>query len=372
MIMKPITSNLTTNNAQDAISRAQSSNRSAFAARTARDERNFILEVLDDWARIFTNSPIGILTTLFFFAVGIELLFSWPMYSDLMSQMLGSSNAILSLIGGAFIVLWGAYVSHLLAKKMSPPVFDYSVYNEMKFSKNAIPKAAAEEKARVARHRDFIKGLILGILLLTVVAAISWQRVWLMGAITGSDYSLTHKLLPVIAVLIEIISGIYVGYLIRRFNEKSKAKKLHKEFVNQKNNCAYETNMAHEHYQHALRTNEKVHFSKELRDALYRFEQRSQDTDGYVNDIPVLKTLKVVVADENGLLQGVHLAGVLGNGEYCNSIWTNDQGEGILTWENDAKEVLAVYTDNEQHKGPFRENSKIRLDLKRQRQVSSA
>lgn len=370
--MKQISSNLSATNAQESISRAQTSNRAAKAARTARDERNFILQVLEDWARIFTNSPIGILTALFIFAVGMELLFSWPMYSDLMSQMLGSANAMLSLIGGVFIVLWGAYVSHLLAKKMSPSVFDYTVYNEIKFSKNAMPQAAAEEKAHIARHRDFFKGLILGILLLVVVAAISWQRAWLMGAITGSDYSLTHKLLPVVCVLIEIISGIYIGYIIRRYREKRKAKKLHKEFLNRKDICAYETNMAHEHYQHALSTNEKVHFSKELRDTLYRFEHRSQDNDEYVNEIPVLKTLKVVVADENGMVQGIHLAGVLANGEYCNSIWTNDQGEGVLTWDNDAKEVLAVYTDNQQHRGPFRENSTIRLDLKRLKQINTA
>ena len=200
-------------NSQEAIKRAQGSNRAAKVARTARDTRDFILQVLEDWARIFTNSPIVILTSLFVFSVMMELFFSWQMYNDLMSQMTGSANPVLSLIGGLFIVLWGAYVSHLLAKKMSPAMLDYNVYNEMKFSKNAMPQAAAEEKACIARRRDFTKGLIFGVLLLMVVAAISWQRVWLMVAIAGSDYNLTHKLLPVVCVLIEIVSGIYVAYL---------------------------------------------------------------------------------------------------------------------------------------------------------------
>ena len=130
--------------------------------------------------------------------------------------------------------------------------------------------------------------------------------------------------------------------------------------------------MVHEHYQHALSTNEKVHFSKELRDTLYRFENRGQDNDDYVNEIPALKTLKVVIADESGLVEGVHLAGILANGEYCNSIWTNKLGEGILTWDCDAKEVVTVYANNEQHSGPFRENSTIRIDLKRIKKIMAA
>jgi uncharacterized membrane-anchored protein YhcB (DUF1043 family) len=369
--MRQINTNLSSTNSQEAVNRAQNSNRAAKAARTARDKRLFILQVLEDWARIFTNSPIGILSALFLFAVIMEIFFSFPMYTDLMSQMTGKGNVVLALVGGFFIVLWGAYVSHLFAKKMSPAMFNYTVYNEMKFSKNAMPQAAAEEEARIATKRDLTKGLILGILLLIVVAAISWQRVWLMGAITGLDYSLTYKLLPVVCVLIEIISGIYVGYLIRRFRESRKAKKLQKEFVREKDLCTYETKMAYEHHQHAATIGEPLHYSKELRDAYYRYEHRSHDEDNYIDPIPEQKTLKVVVADNDGLVQGVHLAGLLSNGEYCNSIMTNEQGEGVLTWDSDAKEVMLVYTDNEQHNGPYRENSTIRIDLKRTKKIKA-
>lgn len=367
--MKQINSILSETNSQEAVSRASSSNRASKSARVAIGKRNFIQQILDDWARIFTNSPVGILTALFVFAVLMEIFFSFPMYLDLMSQMTGKGNFILALLGALFIVLWGAYVSHLLAKKMSPSVFDYTVYNEMKFSKNAMPQAAAEEKARIASRNDLIKGLFFGIFLLIVVAAISWQRVLLMGAITSADYSLIHKLLPVVCVLIEIISGLYVGYLIRRFLESRKAKKLHKEYVRERDLCVYDTKMAHEHHQHAIEKNEKLHYSKELYDANYRYEHRSQDDENYIDPIPVQKTLTVVVADDNGLMHGVHLAGRLANGEYCNSIYTNEHGEGILSWDSDAKEVLLVYVDNEQHKGPYRENSKIRIDLNRMKKI---
>lgn len=370
--MKQINSILSETNAQEANGRASSSNREAKKARIAFGERNFILQILEVWARIFTNSPIGILTSLFVFSVLMEIFFSFPMYLDLMSQMTGNGNVILALLAALFIVFWGAYVSHLLSKKMSPSVFDYTVFNEMKFSNNAMPQAAAEEKARIATRNDLIKGLFLGIFLLVVVAAVSWQRVLLMGAITSTDYSLIHKLLPVVCVLIEIISGLYVGYLIRRFRKSHKAKRYHKQYVKAKDLCVYHTSMAHEHHNHAIAKGEKLHYSKELYDALYRYKHRSQDDDNYIDPIPTQKTLTVVVSDEQGLIHGVHLAGNLSNGEYCNSIFTDENGEGVLSWDSDAKEVLVVYVDNEQFKGPYRENSKIRIDLQRLKMIKSA
>ncbi len=363
--MKQINSILSATNAQEAVARAQCSSLAAKSARIVRDQRNFIQQLLEDWSRIFTNSPIGILTTLFIFAVLMEIFFSFPMYTDLMSQMTGEGNFMLALVGALFIVLWGAYVSHLISKKMSPAIFDYTVYNEMKFSKAAMPQAAAEEKAHIAARRDLIKGLILGILLLFVVTAVSWQRVWLMGAITGADYSLTHKLLPVVCVLIEIISGIYVGYLIRRSRQLYNVRKFHNEFVREKTLCSYEASMAQAHSQHAIDKGEKLPSTKELGDAMYRYENRALDNDNYVDPVPEKKTLKVVVADNAGFVKGVHLSGILANGEYSNSIVTNDQGEGVLTWDSDTNQVMTIYTDHKQHKGPFRENSTIRIDIDR-------
>jgi len=367
--MKQINTTLSETNTQEAVRRSSISNGSAKIARVAMGRRNSIQQVLEDWSRIFTNSPVAILTALFIFSVLLEIFFSFPMYLDLMSQMTGKGNFVLALLAALFIVLWGAYVSHLLAKKMSPSVFDYTVYNEMKFSQKAMPQAAAEEKAQVATRRDLIKGLIYGIFLLAIVAAVSWQRVLLMGTITASDYSFIHKLLPVVCVLIEIISGLYVGYLIRRFRESLKVRKFHKVYIREKDFCAYNTRMAHEHHQHAIENGEKLHYSKDLYDSLYRYDHRSQDDDNYIDPIPLQKTLSVTVADDQGLLHGAHLAGRLSNDEYCNSIYTNDQGEGILSWDSDAKEVLWVYVDNEQYKGPFRENSKIRIDIKRIKQI---
>lgn len=350
-------------NTIEANNRSQNSNRAAKAARIAKEELNRLLAILDEWSQIFSNSSVALGTSLFMFATAMELFFSWPMYIDMMSQMTGKANNVLAGIGGGFLVLWGAYVSHLIAKRMSPAMVEYHTFNILQNKDNKLPIAAAKEKAKIAMKRDFILGLILGILLLLIVAAISWQRVWLITDITGVDYSLMHKLLPVICVLIEIVSGIFISYLRMRIKTIIKVNKLKKRFEKEKSICAFETMMAQEYHTKAEDDGEKAVHSKELSDALFRYEHRSQDNDNYVDEIPSVKTLKIIVANQNGMLSGVHLAGVLSNGEYCNTIKTNEKGEGTLSWHGESSEMLKVYTDNIPHLGPFRENSSIRIDL---------
>src|SRR5690349_14705229 len=102
--MKPDNS-INSTNQHDAVNRAQNSHKAADAACTARDERDNIREMLKDWKGIFINSPISVITLLFVFAVLMEIIFSFPMYMDLMSQMLGRGNPALALIGALFIVL---------------------------------------------------------------------------------------------------------------------------------------------------------------------------------------------------------------------------------------------------------------------------
>ncbi len=351
-------------NSIEANIRAQNSNRAAKTARLTREELYKISLTLDEWGQIFINSAVTIGTALFLLSTAMELFFSWPMYIDMMSQMTGTGNNYLAAVGGGFLVFWGAYVSHLIAKRMSRAMLKYHVFNMTQTADIKTPIAAVEEKGRAARNRDFTLGIILGGVLLLVVAAISWQRVWLISDITGADYSLLHKLLPVICVLVEILSGIFISYLIARLMKVVKVKRLKHKFEKEKSECAYETMMTQEYQQQANKSDEQVPYSKELHDCLYRYENRSQDNENYVDEIPAVKTLKVVVADVNGLKAGVHIAGVLSNGEYCNTITTNEKGEGILTWHSDAKEVLKVYTNNVEHNGFFKENSVIRIDLK--------
>ncbi|HWZ02009.1 MAG TPA: hypothetical protein VNX40_00290 [Mucilaginibacter sp.] len=357
-------------NSQDAIGRAQYANDEAKNARKARNIINGLKELLKRWSGIFSNSPVSISTIIFYLACLMEIFFSFPMYIDLMTDLIGQPNNYKALIGALLIVAWGAGVSHFIGKKMSPALVEYAIANRVESSGGDKPRIAVEEEVSRNTRREFRFGLFLGALLMVVVIAISWQRVFLRGAITG-NYSIIHKLLPVICVFIEIISGIYLGYL---YNRTRKVFLVYWwRYILKRNTvtCTYETKMAYGLYQHAAELNEPVHYTKEMADVIYRYEKRGHDSENYIDPIPEQKSLKVIIENGGNAVPGVHLSGILANNDNCNSIWTNDAGEGLLTWEGEERIVKAIYVDGKIFDGPYRENSTVRLNLKPVRRIQA-
>jgi len=355
--------------AQDALNRAQQSVIHAANALKARLLMTQQEERLNYWSGLFVNSPVIVATCIFFLAVAIEIIFSLPMYLDLMAEMTGTGNYFNALIGASLIVLWGAGVSHYIGKWASLAIFDYNIANKMHFSEKNALQAAVEEDVRMATSRDFIIGLGLGAALLFVVIGVSWQRVWLIGEITGGNYSLINKLLPVICVILEMISGIYLGYVYSRARRLILKKKYTQQYWDEKSQCAYQTNMAAEYYHKAVELGEPIHFNRELKDALFRNEFRSIDQDDYIEPVPAENVLKVIVKDGQSLISGVHLYGVTANGETCNRTYTNEFGEGILIWSGDQKALTHLFADGELYKGPFLENTTAVITLRRIKKI---
>lgn len=350
-------------NYKEAVNRASSSNLSANKAFIAMNKLRQIRDDLNEWKFIFQDSPIVISTALFITSGFLEIMFTMPMYYELTGQVTGYKNTPLALVAATFVVIGGALASHYLSKKLSSAMFNYAVFNQTRFSQKTVLNSSAEETVRISTRRDSFKGLILGIGLLIFVTVVSWQRVFLLNLINSADFGLLHKILPIICVLAEIFTGLYLSYIYRRFCEYRKAKKLQKEFVREKTITAYEAKMANDFYLLAKETGEKTYDSKDLHDALYRFQFRAQEDENYCSPVPLRKTLTITVANKTGVLNGIHLAGILSNGEYCNTVYTDEYGEGTLCWYSEAKEVLKVYVDNEEHDGHYMENSKIRINL---------
>lgn len=351
-------------NYKEAVNRASSSNLSANKAFIAQDKLRQIKDDLNEWKFIFMDSPIIISTALFITAGFLEIMFTMPMYYELTGQITGHKNTFLALIGAMFIVIGGALASHYLSKKLSSAMFSFAVYNQTRFSKKTILNSSAEETVRITTRRDSIKGLILGIGLIIFVSVVSWQRVFLLNLINSADFGLLHKILPIICVIVEIFTGLYLSYIYFRIRESFKAKRLQKEFVSEKMISTYEAGMCNEFYLLAKEMGEKIYDSKDLHDALYRYQFRSQEDENYCSPVPLRKTLTITVANKTGVLNGVHLAGILSNGEYCNTVYTDEQGEGTLCWFSDANEIIKIYTDNVEHDGHYMENSKIRINLR--------
>src|SRR5689334_22301704 len=127
------------NDVGEASKRAQMSNQSASNARDARNHVEDDQKTRSAWEGIFINSPIVIMTILFFLSSGMEGVFSWPMYNDLMSQMTGKSNSALSLLAVLFIVSWAGYASHLIGKNWSSALRQFEIFNTVASSHGTIP-----------------------------------------------------------------------------------------------------------------------------------------------------------------------------------------------------------------------------------------
>jgi hypothetical protein len=361
--MKNYNSTKTSPNAQSSNERAQSANAFAKQARGFRDIRNTLAIELKEWERIMVDSPVVLLTIAFFILAVVEIIISWKMYGEMQASILSVPNPFLSTFMGLMVVSLGAVVSHYVAKRLSGSLFELEVFNMMHKNNNAMPRVVAEEKVRIKTRKHFQIGLILFLILVIGVLAISFQRVGMMGAITGKSFGLLQKLLPVIIVTLEVFCGIYLGYLFRKIWKNRKIKKQHEQFEKTKDACAYETRMCKECYDHAVQRDEQLSYNRELRDTMFRFEHRSQDNDNYVNEIQEAKNIKVLVTNEGKPLQGIHLFGLLPGREFTNGIYTNDTGQAVLEWMNDENYLEGVMVNNFPFKGPFRNNTNIKIDL---------
>ncbi len=356
-------SNVQVSNGQESVERATISNEKAKDGRFHREERNHRNDVLDGWKRIMMNSPITLAMIVFIISCAAEIMVSWEMYRELLSSISENPHWGLSLLIGLFIVGFAAVVSHFLSKAMSKSLRDWEVYNVRKFAETDMPQARAEEMVAADTRKDFIVGGIGLVLLLSIVALISWQRVFMQSELNEADYSFFHKILPVVIVLVEVISGIYLVFVWTRFIWKKKSASQHKKFAAEKAACAYNTQLAVDLYNKASELGERVSYNKELRDAVYRFENRSSDNDQYVDEIPPAKMLKVIVMSDGVLMAGIHVFGILANGECTNSIYSDSNGQAILLWEGDGGEIKSLYANKEEHPGPFRASSTISIDL---------
>ena len=369
--MKNVTSTTDRPNALGANERAQSANNLAKKARSIRDTRNTHASELREWQCIMVDSPVVLLTIAFFILALVEIIISWKMYGEMQASILSVPNPLFSTFLGLMVVSLGAVVSHYVAKSLSNSLFELEVFNMMHKSNHAMPRAVAEENISVKKRKHFVIGLVLFFILVIGVLAMSFQRVELMGAITGQNFGLLQKMLPVIIVTLEVFCGIYLGYFFRKIWKKKANKKLHQQFEKTKNACAYETRMCKECYDYAVQRNEQLSYHRELRDTMFRFEHRSQDHDNYVDEIPEAKNVKVLVSGEGRPIQGVHLFGLLPGRECTNGIYTSYTGQAVLEWMSDEDYLEGVMVNNRPHQGPFRNNSSIMLDIDKQKMLNA-
>lgn len=347
------------NNAQRAEGKAQSAHRDATEGREAKRQRDEGRNIVTEWKRIMSGSPILLLTIIFVFCACAEIVYSWEMYREFLGAFFGMPHWTITLLLGLVIVLGAAYVSHFLSKSLSSNLFDLEVFNYRNISKKGnILEEEAIDHVRSEKKRDLAIGLISGGILLMVVAFISWHRSILMLDATGSnDYSLIQKILPVIIVLFEILTGIYLGlYLLPRWRIEMKIHKENKSFKRHLWACSETDRLVKALMDSALLNNEYFKPSKNALSSYYRAQSRTTD-ENYL-DITSVKQLEVTTVDATGVPKSnIRILGVTNNGQVIASGISNEGGYLILYWDSNNDQIELMINDFSTKKGPYQANT---------------
>lgn len=168
---------------------------------------------LQKMRKIMSPSPVFLYSFIFLIACAVEIICSWIMYREFIAGMYDSQNPMAIILIGFFIVGLAAIVSHCFGLFLSSDLYRLKIEKYLSNNEDMLLNDA-EEIALRTKKRNVIIGLFLFIITITMVAKISWLRANLMEEVTGIEYPLIQKLFPIGAVLVEILTGIFLGYLI--------------------------------------------------------------------------------------------------------------------------------------------------------------
>ncbi len=348
-------------NAMRANDRAASSNNYARLGRECREIYLSANQAINDWKSIMAGSPVFLLTLIFFISAIAEVVYSWEMYREFLGAFFGKPHWTIVLLLGLVINVGAAYVSHLISKAMSSNLFDLEVYNYQYISKKGqIQEVEAVEYVLKDKRKDLIFGLIGAIVILSIVCFISWQRSFLMTDISGVDYSLVQKILPVLIVLMEILTGIYLGIylipLVAKTIIRNREKKKTMEYIAL---CSKDDRLVTALLVTARENGEKYTPTKEIADSLFRINYRSSDSLNYINEIN-LKQIDVNIVNSNkNPVPNVHVIGFLPSDNSVATGITDYNGQLFLTWDSKDDYISKLQIDgNVTVEGRFIKNNK--------------
>jgi hypothetical protein len=355
--------NYTNSNAQQAASRSKIANQYAAIAKTARDAAQILNHFINRCDEMVSPTMVWMMTLFFIIFFTAEVLVSWPMYREVASgTSVIANSANISLFFALATAAAVAVASHKIRLKISRSLYDQHIYKQQ-VKDPQLAAAIIEERSRIFAKKQFWFGLIVLFAIILFVAGLSAKRVAFSAIIFGSNAGLADLLAPIIFVILEALTGIYLFYLIDRVGNKIKLRRLAKKYKSARKVCIYETQMAAQCANEACVNNEKMSYSKDLRDALHRNEYISTDNENFVDPVPQVNSIEIKLRRSAIAAPGIFVAGQIGASNLTTSaIYTSSDGTCTLEWSGeDYLSTLLIAQQLVQ--GPFRNHQKLDLDL---------
>jgi len=284
---------------------------------------------LTNWKSIMSTAPVMAFAVIFIIVSIGEYLVSKEIYREF-NEKWPWAIAIVFFVAGLF-------VSEFIVYKLFGQKRAWKKY-ELKRDPNNNSKTNDEIDYSIKKitNNYFIFGVILGLLIIAAIGFLSYKRVQgeLAAGMRETGFGIMD-FMPVILYIIEIISGAFIWYLIKKTGLSIHVKKLWKKFSHFATACNRDTAASIKKYQDAERENYdpfKVQLSDNVHTAFYRNNSFTLDNKEKYVSVPTKMNdyFNIHLIDKDGTPLRRHIT-IITDYKFTASGSTN--AEGKLTLE---------------------------------------
>lgn len=335
--------------------------------RELKVRKESIAKILNAWEGIMSNAPVTIFSSIFATSFIVDIMVSWEMYRDLIGYVFDDQPFWAILLVGLVINGIALKVSHYLGKTKSRALFDLEVWNyiHLRHGGDYDPELAERAIEKECR-RDFISFLFWSLILVGTVASISWQRSFLLSAAGNqtADYNSFQKILPVILIIVEVFTGVFLFYVLKYAGKKINFSRIKKAFEFHLRKCGEHDQIAGRLYERAISQGEKFDIQKDLKDSIFRLKFR-HISENYLDECQFSQARFEIQINGRTQVPNMRVVGSLPDGSFTDASFTDELGKASLHWKIFYPAIEKIWVNGIEILGPFSKDTEhlIRLGL---------
>ncbi|MBP8239084.1 MAG: hypothetical protein KAX50_03955 [Saprospiraceae bacterium] len=354
---------------------AAEANQAALIARKHRDEYHRQKAIIEGWNGIMSNSSPLKLTVIAFVLALLNMLASWEMNWDILDQ-----TGVFNMFGLEVPPKWSPLViaiplealalgvAYWLGKAYYREIFEWGVWNRVHLiHKGNYHQQLAEKDETLHRSQNRLRFLILLGLVLIVQIGISGHRIYTLD---NNHISALLAVLAAVFLMGEVVTGVYFDFLLKRMSLASSMQKSMASFNSAMTRCADGDRMVFELLGKAERQQHERPLSGDIARSIYRYQNRAQDSENYVDEISGKQISIRIQTSEGTAVANASIVGELPDGAITPPVFTNGNGDAILSWMGNGEYVEFIKANDVTFPGPFTKDAIYSLRLPRKTPIN--